>query len=829
MTGAQRMTLAERWFRPMLRWRHSGNWGRDAEVAVRRLVRAPVFMLTMAGTLTVGLGAFAVVYTVVQRVLLAPLPYEDPDDLYFVWRDYTWIPFERGWVAGPDVAELRSAGGVIEDVAGLARGLTTLSTEGGGEPMEIASMTTSPNLFALLGVRPLLGRVFAPDETGPDRPTVAVITYELWQRLGGEAGMVGSEIRLNGTPWTVIGVMPRGFRFARNSSLGPPQTADIYVPWLTPFAEMNPGGGSLAALLRARPGTSPQQVEQAVAAVGRVVDERDHGSRGLHLYPAGAKSDLIARVRPAIAALGLAGAFLLLVLLVNLGTLLLARAAQREQEYAVSRALGANPIALVRSTVFEAGMLGLMGGIGGAVVALWGTRVLVRMAPADLPRLETIAVDWSIAAVIIGIGAALGLLAGLAPALWAARTELSSLMGSTRVHGGGGRVRMRRAMVVVQVALSVVLLTAGALVVRSFGGLLRAEPGFLADGVLTMRVPVPASRYPELDDAMGVHERLHAALAALPGVQHVGATWALPLSASANQTGVRFPGAPGNTGVDEHDNPMVDWMRVRPGYFETLGIRVLQGESFRPSATPSPEIVIDRILAEMFFPDGTAVGATVPFLGDTMRIIGVVEHARLYDVHQDGRGQIHARNDGEGSAFSLYWALRSDRDAALLAGEARDAVRRIDPELAVSEVRTMRDIVDASVRQQRLSAVLIAGFAIGALLLAAMGLYGVVAGSVTRRRHELAIRLALGADHGSVLRLVLREGALLVGLGLLAGVPGILLGGRVLRGIIVDVSVHDPMTLLAVAIGLWLVAMAACYVPARRVLRIEPASSLRQE
>jgi putative ABC transport system permease protein len=817
--------------RPTARWRRSGNWGRDTELAVRRLVRAPVFALSMIATLTVGLGAFAVVYTVFDRVLVAPLPYENPDDLFFVWRDYTWFNFERGWTGGPDVAALREEGSVIVGAAGMQRNLVTL-TVGTGEPMEVPSLTTSPNLFELLGVRPLLGRTFAPEETGPGRPTVAVIGYDLWQRLGADPALVGSEIRINGNPWTVIGVMPRDFRFVRNASLGPPRGADIYVPWLTPFAEMNPGGGSLAALIRVQPGTTAERTEEAVAAVGRMLDERDHGSRGLRLYAVPAKADLIAPVRPAITVLAIAGAFLLLVLLVNLGTLLLARASHREQEYAVSRALGANPLAVVRATLLESGLLGLLAGAFGAAAAVWGTRALVAMAPSDLPRLDTIAMDVRIGLIVVAVGALIGLLGGLAPALWAARTDLATLMGSSRVRGGGGRVRMRRAMVVVQVALSVVLLSAGALVVRSFERLLRTEPGFEVDGVLSLRVPIPAARFPEPEDVQNAHARLHAELEALPGVTRVGAGWTIPLSAGTSQTSIRFPGAPGNTGVDEQDNPMIDWMAVRPGWFEALGVPVLEGEVFREVTDGAREVVIDASLARQFFPDGTAVGATLPMMGEDYRIIGVVGHVRLEDVHQDGRGQVFLRNVGDAAGNSLSWVIRSPRamsSPGILANEARAAVRRVDPELAVSDVRTMREVMDNALSQQRLSAVLIGGFSLGALLLAAMGLYGVVAGAVSKRRHELALRLALGASHGGVLRLVMREGALLVALGLLLGVPGVFAAGRLLQGVLVDISAFDAATLAAVGVGLWAVAMLACWLPARRVLGIEPANALRQE
>lgn len=814
---------------PAVRWRRSGNWGRDAQMTVRRMIRAPVFVASMVGTLTVGLGAFAVVYTVVHKVLIAPLPYERAGDLYFVWRNYEWINFPRGWLGGTDVVEIRKSS-VIEGAAALRWQQATLSGRTGAEPDEFALMTTSPELFDLLGVRPALGRTFRPEEVGEGRPAVVVLTHGLWQRLGGAPSIVGTDLRIDGSPFTVIGVLPRSFEFARHSSLGPPQPAEAYTTFPFDLAGTNPNGGSFAGLIRSRPGTSPGAVAEAIAAAGRVVDERDFRSRGLRLYPVALRDDLVAGVRPALVVLGLAGAFLVLVLMVNLATLLLVRAAQREQEYAVARALGANSAALARAALLEGGLLGVLGGAAGALVAVWGTRLLVGLAPLDLPRLETVAVDWPIAAVVIGIGAVLGLLAGTLPAFWSTRTKLSALLASAAVRGGGGHGRLRRSMVVVQVALSLVLLSTGGLVVRSFDQLLRADPGFDPAGVLTLRVPVPVTRYPNDTVANVLHERIQRELSALPGVDAAGAVSALPLSADADQTTVVFPAAPGNTGDPEHDRPLIDYLLVRPGYFEVLEVRFLEGRAFPPSLVRGTrEAVIDHTLAREFFGTRSPLGATLMWNDDSLTIVGVVQQPRLYDVHEDGRGQVFLRNEEFTYYNSLSWMLRTGRPPATLLSEVSAAIRRIDPELAISDVRPMEAVVGQSLRQQRLSAVLIGGFALGALLLAAMGLFGVVSGSVTRRRHELAVRLALGADHRRVLRLVVGEGALLIGLGLVVGAPGIYLAGQAIRGVLVGVSPFDPITISAVATGLALVALAACYFPARRVAGIDPARSLRQE
>jgi putative ABC transport system permease protein len=815
--------------RPAAPWRRSGNWGRDTELAVRRLIRAPLFAVAMVGTLTVGLGAFAVVYAAVHKILIEPLPYEAPEDLYYVWRDYTWFQFGRGWAGPTDVAELQQTGGVIADAAGLLSVPMLVARTVDEEPWEIPTVSTSPNLFGLLGVQPILGRGFAADEVGPGRTPVVVLTHGLWQRLGGDPGIIGTDIIMNRNPWTVIGVMGPDFTFVRNASIGAPQPADAFITLNHHLAEGSPTNGSYAALIRARPGTAEEAVAATVGAVGAVVDERDFGGRGLRLYPTSLQPDLVGPVRPALVVLGLAGVFLVLVLLVNLATLLLTRAMHREQEFAVSRALGANRLALVRATVLEAGLLGTLGGATAAFAAVWGTRVLVSLAPLDLPRRENIAVDWGVAVVVIGVGAVVGLLAGAAPAIWASRTRLSTLLGSTRVRGGGARGRLRRSMVVVQVALSLVLLSAGGLVVRSFERLLRTDPGFDSAGVLTLRIPLLQAMAPDQDAINALHERLHQELAALPGVTAVGAVSGIPLSGGANQTAVVFPGAPGNLGDEDHDRPLIDWLRVRPGFFEALAVPVLAGRTFQGAANVEVlETVIDRTLAQKFFPAANPIGATMT-LGETdVTIIGVVDHVHFTDVGQEGLGQVYIRNE-IATIGTLSWLLRTGRSPSSLVPDVRAAVRRVDPQLALVDIQTMDRIVADALRQERLTAVLIAGFSLGALLLAGMGLFAVVSGSVTRRRHELAVRLALGAEHGGVLRLVMQEGVLLVLLGLAIGVPGVYLAGRAMQGVLYGVSPSDPLTLAAVAGILGLVAMAACYLPARRVLRIEPGRSLRQE
>jgi putative ABC transport system permease protein len=832
LADALRNGPAER-ARPAASWRRGGNWGRDIELVRRRVSRSPLFAATTIGTLTIGLGMFAVVYAAVQKVLLDPMPYKNPEDLYYVWRDYGPInDVKRGALGGTDIVELQKTNAVIEAAAGLRPmygGIFSLRE--GAEPMEIAVTQASPDLFQLLGVAPAVGRSFAPEEAGlgSGHSHTIVLTHHLWKRLGADPGIVGADVRLQGRPHTVVGVLPADFTFVRNDAAAPPQRVDAYIPIEDALAQTNPKFGGYAALIRGHRGASPEAVAAAVAAVGRAIDERDFSGRGLKLYPVGLKADVISRIRPTLVVAAAAGLVLLFMLMVNLASVLLARAAQRERELAVSRALGANTTAIVRATLLEGGLLGLAGGALGTLAAIWGARALVALAPLDLPRREAIAIDSSIGATVIAVGGLLGLLAAAAPAVWAARASLASLLAGSAVRGGG-QGRWRRGMVVAQVALCLVLLASGALVLRSFERLLRTDPGFRPEGLFTMRLRVSSEFFPKQSEAFAFQDRVRHALAAIPGVTGASAASALPLTVAVPiQQTITIPGAPGNIGDAERDKVLIDWIDARANYVEVMGMRLRAGRTFTESLPKGMgEAIIDTALARRFFPEGNPLGWQIQIGNQPFTIIGVVDQARLYDVHVDGRPQILTRAENFGSR-PLFYVMRTTREPHSLLPEVQAAIHRIDARVPVGEPRSMEDLVQASLSPQAMGGVLISAFGAGALLLAAMGIFGVVSGSVTRRQHELAVRLALGADHRRVLRLVLKEGALLVLAGLLIGAPGIYLAKGLIQGLLVGVSPYDPLTLLGAALGLLLVTMVACYVPARRALGIEPAQLLRQE
>ena len=804
---------------------------RDTALVIRRALRTPLFAVVTVATLAVGLGMFAVVYTVVEKILLEPMPYRNPSDLYFVWRDYGSIQDrKRGPLPGSDIVELQKAGGVIESAVALQAFLGgVFSWSEVEDPMEVSVIVAAPGLFEMLGVQPALGRVFAPDDAGPDRPLTIVLTHELWSRYGADHAIIGKEVRLNGRPHTVIGVLPPGFDFARSDSDGLAQRADAYSNLRVGLTEASPNFADYSALIRARPGTPASAVAAAVGAVGRIVDAREFGSRGLSLYAVGLKADLVERVRPALKALAAAGIVLALMLLVNLASVLLARAAQREREFAIARALGAGDAAVARGTILEGALLGVAGGGLGVLIATYATRTLVALAPLDLPRRESIVLDLGAAILVIGVGLLLGFCAAAGPALWAARSSLSSLLASSAARGGSGHARWRRGMIVAQVALSLVLLDSGAIVARSFERLLETDPGFRPEGVFTVRVRTPPAFVPD-SGVIAFQDRVANALASVPGIKRVSAAAALPLTATTTYvpTALSIPGAPGNTGNADRDAVLTDVIGARAGYFEVMGMRLSAGRTFEPSTEPAvDEAVVDTVFARRFFPGANPVGTKMPFGSDQLTIVGVVRQARLQDLHQDGRPQVYFRISTRQFQRALFYVLATDRDPKTLLPDLRSAVRSVDSRVAVGDARTMQEIVANALRQQRTGATLLGALALGALLLAAMGIFGVVAASVTRRRHELAVRLAVGAEQRRVLRLVVGDAASLVGGGVLIGVPAVLAAGGLLRGALVGVSPYDPATLLGAALGLAFVTLAAGYLAARRALAIDPAELLR--
>jgi predicted permease len=549
--------------------------------------------------------------------------------------------------------------------------------------------------------------------------------------------------------------------------------------------------------------------------------------RSVRLWAAPLKEDLVGGLQAPLTAILAAAGFLLLVLGANLATLFLARGAVRERDLAVRAAIGGSRRAVARSVLAEAGLVALAGAASGLLVAWGGVRVLTGVAGA-LPRADEIGLDATGAAVAVGLALGLALLAALPPTVRARVTSPGLALREAAGSGDSRRQgRSRDALVVAQVALSLVLLVGSGLLARSFAELIRVDPGFDPGGTLTFRVGLYGDAYDD-DAVVAFAGALRNRLAGLPAVEAVGMVDALPLGQETNQAPVRFVGAPGNTGDDEADRPLVDLFFATPGYVEAAGLRVLDGRGFGERDEGAPVALIDDALAERFFPDGTAVGSRIATASDTATIVGVLDQPRFYDIRSDDRGQVflpHASNPSAG----LRVAVRvGGGDPLALMPAARAAVAELDPGLAVAEVRTLDGIVADALGDERLNLELVTAFALAALLLSALGIYGVVANTVVRRLPEIGVRMALGAEAGRVARMVLAQGLRLVSVGVVVGLAGAWAASRSVATLLYGVEARDPLTFAAVATLLAAVGGLAAWVPARRATRVDPAETLRR-
>jgi putative ABC transport system permease protein len=804
--------------------------GLNLKQAIRRLRRSPGFTLATISTVALGVAAFASIFSVVNGVLLKPLPYRDAGDLMWIWRDYTWFGFPRGWLGGPDIVELREHADVFEDVVALRNGTFNLTSSDGSAAEEVDVILSSANLFRTLGVTPMLGRGFAEGEDAPEASSVVVLGYELWRRrFGGDASIVGRDILLDGQTATVIGVMRRDFHFVKHGSLVDPEGADLYATYQRDLAQLSPNSGAFAGLARIRKGTPPEAVTAALATMSHDLDHRYFKDKGIRYWGVRLEEDLVSAARPALVALLGAGFFLLLVLCANLAALVFGRAAERLREISVRKALGASRTGTLLPVAGETLLVTAAGSVVGLVLAYWGTRALAVLTPPNMPRREDIGLDVTVVIMTLGITVLLGLLAGVPASLQALRqpTEAGLRSSSARAGGDPRSGLTRRILVIGQVALSLMLLVGAGLVARSFSALLRASPGFETTNVLTFRVRLDPSRYPDEPQAMAFHTSLRERLSALPGVRFAGATSSLPLASSTDQSDILFPGAPGNTGDEPADRPLVDYFAVTPGYIEAMGIPLRSGRSFDASdaAGGARIALIDESLASRFFPGTDPVGRTL-VLGDTLRIVGVVGHARFYSVQTEDRGQVY-RPYTQDTRIAMYYALSVSGGEEAIGRAAQSAVHAIDASAPVTELRSMDDIVSDSLGQERLSFWLLGGFGLCGMLLVTLGIYGVVASGVTRRTHEVGIRLALGAAPRRVLGLVIREGVAAAAIGMGLGFAGAIFTSRLLRGLLFGLGPTDPPTYLAVGAALMAVAIVAAWIPARRATRIAPLEALR--
>jgi len=796
----------------------------DVHYAARTLRRNPGFTAIAVLALALGIGANTAVFTVVNGVLLRPMPFPEPDRLFLV--SYAWQhgPFDAGFsMADEHYIEFRRQDRLFDHVASFTGSSANLS--GAGDPAHIAAANVTPEFFSALRVNPAMGRTFLADEDQPGRNNVALLSDTLWRnRFDADSRIIGKTVTLDGVRRTVIGVMPAGFAF--------PYDAAVWTPLTIEVNQSNSFSRPVIGRLKA--GVSPQQAlaELKTFAHRLPVDPRDkRDDRIAAIVPL--KELLVDKIRLSLWIFAGAVGFVLLIACVNVANLLLARAADRRPEMAVRSALGAGRRRLIRQLLTESTLVSLAGGIAGILLALWGVPALIALAPAGkIPRIEQIRIDYWVLAFTAGVSVVTGLLFGMAPALRATRRDLRETMSHSGRTSTGRGERLRSTLVVAEISLALILLTGAGLMLKSFLRLRAVDPGFHAENVLTMTVELPDSIYRTAPQIQAFHHQILAKLAALPGAVTAGAVNWKPLGGMLTVGDFQVEGG-------RRSDFNVDKLCVNPAYFRALGIRLEHGREFTESdnaAAPAVAIVSQSV-ARRVWPGEDPIGERVaeednPKPEDWITIVGVVDDIRQTSMSKNPEPALYRPYLQVTSAFwlnQMTFAVRTASNPQQLAAAMRAVLHDVDRDQPVMAMSTMQEMVATSTAEPRFQTRLLGVFALLALALAVVGIYGVFAYSVAQRTHEIGIRMALGAEAGNVLRMVLRRTLLLTGAGVALGTLGALAVTRALAAFLFEVKPNDPATFAAVAFMLVCVALAAGWIPARRATQVDPAIALRYE
>jgi predicted permease len=797
----------------------------DILYALRWLGRSRHFTLVAILTLALGVGGTTTMFSVIHAVLLKPLPFEQPERLVAISHVWQGTPTT---MSAPNFHDLRDQSQAIETAAAYRAGEVTLT--GRGDPVRLKGVRVSASFFDVLRTRPALGRAFRPDENTPGKEKVAVISQALWQqRFGGHGDALDAPIMLDGVPYTIVGIMPAGFSF--------PFGQEIWVPYAREemYGDGNRGAWFLHAIGRLRDGATLDQARTELATIASRLERQypepntDVGMTARPLHEA-----MVGSVRTALFVLMGAVSFVLLITCTNLANLLLARAAARESEMAVRSALGAARHRLVRQLLTESVVLAVAGGITGLLLAMWALDSLVTLNPEGIQRLDTVRIDRTVLAFAAGIAMLTAFIFGILPALQTTRSSLASTLkegGRSLAHAGR---RTRGALIVAEVALAVTLLAGAGLLIKSFLRLQAVDPGFEPEQVLTFELDVPDIRYKEDDDKTRFFKNAIDRFAALPGVRSAGGVIVLPLRGSFNLSFTVNGWPPPKPGQE----PTLETRVATPGYFQTVGIPLVKGRLFTAQDDErAPQVaLISESAAKKFFPNEDPIGRKIrlgwgrgkdkPNVGG--EIVGIVGDVRQLGLDVPFEPEIYVPH-AQVANNSLEIVLRTDVPPATLASVVRGEVRRLDPDLPIARFETLESIVADSISRPRFYMLLVAIFAGLALLLAAVGIFGVMSYSVAQRTRELGIRIALGAGVGAVRRLVVGQAMKLATLGLAIGLGAALLLSSTLEKMLFSLSSTDPSTFAAVAGVLFIVALVASWLPARRASKVDPVVALRAE
>ncbi|HYY55999.1 MAG TPA: ABC transporter permease [Pyrinomonadaceae bacterium] len=797
----------------------------DLRYGARMLVKNPGFALIAILALALGIGANSAIFTVVNAVLLKPLPYANADRIVWIEAVNPTQGIIRSNSSPPDFADWKNQSQVFEEMAAFVTGGAILS--GGAGPERVPASFVTANFFLVLGVKPAMGREFRAEEDRPGAESVVVISHGLWQRrYGADPKVIGSQINTGGESATVIGVMPAGFEFI--------EPVDLWRPLAVDAGAERRDNRYLQVVARLKPGVSLEQAQSQLNTITErlgqaYVDTNSNWSAKLTRL-----HDLVVEdVRPALLLLLGAVGFVLLITCANVANLLLARAAGRQKEIAVRSALGASRLRVVRQLLTESLLLSALGGGLGLLLSVWLTDLLVSISPPGSPRLDEVGLDGRVLGFTLLVTCLIGLLFGLAPALQASRLNLNEALkeGGRSFSEGWRRNRLRKALVVTEVALSLMLLVGAGLLIKSFVLLKETDPGFSPNNVLTMRIGLPSSKYKGRQKAE-FFQRLTEQVSTLPGVESAGATLSLPLGGSSLSVGRSF--IPEGRPLTPAESMNAAYFVATPGYFRTMKIPLASGRTFteRDTSDATQVIVVNETLARRVFPGESAVGKRIRVWRDedfAREIIGVVGDTKAYALDDEPGPQMyvpHAQDPGWGG---MSLVVRTTTQPTALTSAVRAAVLSIDKDQPVFNIKTMEDVAAASVANRRVSMFLLSVFAGLALLLAALGVYGVISYSIAQRTHEIGLRMALGARRSDVLKLILKQGMGLVLVGVGVGLVAAFLLTRVMASLLYEVSATDPLTFTAVALILSAVALVACLIPARRAMRVDPMVALRYE
>jgi putative ABC transport system permease protein len=803
----------------------------DVKYGWRLIVKNPFFSLTVVVVLGLGIGANAAIFSVINAVLIKPLPYQDSEQLVMLWQRWPGIgmPKDQNYTSAPEFLDVRRYSSAFSDVAAMRS--AGLNIRVGDTPELIPSQLVSANFFELLGEEAQLGRTFLPEEEQLGRDTVLVLSHGLWQRrFGADPGIVGRAISANGRSYTVIGVAPPDFR----DPWVP--TAEMWTPLAFTEQQLTQRGShGLSVVARIRPSLTLEQARADMDRVTAQIKEENAFYRTFDykvlINPL--LDEYVGDIRPALLLLMGSVGLVLLIACTNVANLLLVRASAREREIGIRAALGAGRRRLVRQMLTEGMLLVAAGTVAGVVLARAGVFMLNVAAKQTFPRLADASLDLSTLAFTAVIATATGAVFALIPAVQGSRgVSAESLKGGGRGSTTGGRkLRLRRALVTAEVALSLLLLVGAGLLIKSFMRLQQVDGGFDPDGVLTMQIALPSARYTQPEQIRNFYRELMSRVAVVPGVSEAGAVSVLPLSGGGSSGTVTLD----NPAEGSEPGPEADQRIATPGYFEAMGIRVVRGRTFdeTDNETAAPAAIIDESLAQKFWPGEDPLGRRIKrgppqSTNPWTTIIGVVRHVRDRTLEEPSRVQVYWPHAQVPLNF-MGLTVKSNLQPLSLAKTIQSEVASLDPDQPVFSIRTMEELTATSVLRRRLIMSLLTSFATIALVLAAVGIYGVISYWVTQRSQEIGIRMALGAHRFDVLKLVIGQSMPVLLLGVLLGLGGAFALSRLMGGLLYEITTTDPGTFVAYSAGLALVGLIASYVPARRATQVNPITALRDQ